>query len=285
MNKARYSFFASFFMMLIIAVSAVSCDSLQKSEFEKNMVATQDAMEAMDWPLAERLLQSMLYENTKQLERWDIWMQLLEVRHNQEPYSALMVEYLESMFAEFEEFPEYTSIILQRLAIIYTAMRQYENAHAALEWHQALPDLSDEERASIYRKMAQVNIALELYEMATDNLQICLSFQHLSIMSKAQCKYDLANVSYVQGKHMPALVLAREVFALEGISDALRGRAGFMVADCLSAQNKIQEALAVFKSIQPYYPNELVIYKHIEYLQSGKRGQSTLKALARMPKK
>lgn len=284
MGSIRRAFFL-LTMIIMVTFFVVSCENLQKTEFQKDMIAMEKATESMDWPLAEHLLQRILQNNTDSSERWDLWLSLLEVRQNQETYSTSMIEYLETMLVEFNNTTDYKKNILSKLAQTYTAMHYYERAYTTLEQFLTVPDLSDEEQAVVYRDMAHVNMLLKRYEMANDNLLLCLLLPSLAPESLGLCKYNLANMYYVQDQQKVAMRLAKEVFEMPEISDDLRGQVGFILADCLSEQGKQQEALALFKEIRDFYPNELVIDKHIEYLKNLHKVKTTLKDFAKPSKK
>ncbi len=272
---SRHLLLSQVFCLLLGSSSLLaSCEFFEKTALDSEMQAVQQAIENIDWPLAERLLQGLLYENTDRETRWDLWLQLLEVQENQDAYSHMMVQYLESMLTEFEDSPEYLNIVLEKLAHIYLTTRHYERAFSILEQQQGLKNLHTQEKQSeIFQDMGTSKLHLNEFKAAIDNLNMCLGLSDLPNERYLECHYDLANVYYVQGLYDEALAIVQKVYTAEGVSDTLRAHAGFMLADCLSALGKKKDAIVVLRAIQKIYPNELVIVQYIDFLESGKKQQ------------
>lgn len=249
--------------VLLCALLGGGCESLPLGN---DLADAKKAIQSGDMSQAQKLLERHLRVEENPVVRWETWNTLLKATEQANPSSTWIVDYLETMLMEFEDSPEKSRVILQRLAEAHEVLRRFERA--AETWTRLLeePGLNPDEQAAVYRRLAKLSLRLRHFERAEDFLQSCMALP-IASGKQAECLFDLADATSMRGDINHAAVLARQVMDMDDADTILKARAGFILADIKDEQGQNQEALALFESIKGIYPNELVVEKRIALLK------------------
>ncbi|MDR2726592.1 MAG: tetratricopeptide repeat protein [Deltaproteobacteria bacterium] len=224
------------------------------------------ALHEREWDRAARYLERFLRIATDPDERWEAWNSLIDATERAGQDRRWINAHLEAMLVEFENDAERMRSVLYRMGESQEMARQYERA--VLTWTQfgALPGLSPEDRLSIYKRLAFLQMRLNRLQGAEETLHECLSLP-LPDNAKGDCLYALADVSVLRDDLAGGANTAAQILDIEGIAPELHGRASFLLADIYEQQQKYAEALQLYSAIRETYPNPLAVDVRIEYLK------------------
>jgi len=89
---------------------------------------------------------------------------------------------------------------------------------------------------------------------------------------RAKCMYELAQTFSLLKNQVQARVWLEKIRELEDADPELRAQATFLLAEILEAEENIEEARELLKSILDTYPNPKAVEARIKYLgKSGKK--------------
>lgn len=224
------------------------------------------ALREREWNRAARYLERFLRTAMDQDERWEAWNSLIDATERASQDRRWISAYLETMLVEFEDDPVRRREVLYRMGEMQEMSHQYERA--TLTWSQLsmLSGLSPEERLSIFKRLASLQMRLNRLQDAEDALHECLSLP-LSDNAKGDCLYSLADISALRGDLTDSANIASQILDIQELSQELYGKTAFLLADVYEQQQKYAEALQLYLTIRETYPNPLAVGARIAYLE------------------
>lgn len=254
---------------LILCILVAACDRQVATE---ELTEARSAFANREWNDAERLLEGYLRRNPEGVQRWEAWNMLVEVAHRVRNDERAAAELLETMYLENGSNPERAYDILTRLGELLEAGRDFRRAAEVWGRVLELPGLTPDTRANVTRRLARILVMQRRFPEAEERLRACFDMEGLSTEGRAGCLYDLADLN-VASEHLDVAVdLATTLLALEGLPSALRGQAGFLLADALEQRGRFAEALDHFERLRGVYPNDMVIDTRVRHLK-GRLGR------------
>ena len=244
-------------LWLSITLSGCPLDELIPKA-KDDLTMAEIAMSVRDIGDAEMYLERYLRKNPDGQDRWEVWLQLLSISLDIRQDKPTAGEYLEIMLMEFGNDPPKRRHIQLALANLYKEMRQYSRAATLWEILATDRDLSDEERAVVYRELSHSYLLRLEFTPATDILELCLQLD-VRQDTKADCLYALAETQMLTQKLAESEEALRDLVGLTDISDERRVLATFTLADVLEQRDKLAEAASLFESIRESYPNTKVV--------------------------
>lgn len=231
------------------------------------------AVAARNWPLAERLLERYLREETRDAERrgpeaerrWEAWQLLLQVLNTAGPESRASLEVLEAMRAEYEDDDGRMADILEHMGLACERLRRYDQAAGAWAAYTGLAGIGGARRVEGFRHLAAMQFSRRRFEAGEESLAQCLALP-LPDHDKIRCMLDLADQNMARERWQEVADLCQQI--LDSAPDEeVRGQAGYLLADALEQLGRHKEALAQFEAARDAYPNPAVMDNRIAHLR------------------
>lgn len=250
-------------LLICLALTCLACN---RSPLGDDLTDARRAMAVLDWQSAEKYLERYLRSQTDPELRWQAWKEMLEVSRNSKHGKDWTIDYLETMYIEYETHPTRAGTVLRQLGSAYEQQGNLERAAQYYTLLIEIPDISPLENVELHRRIANYNIKLRRLDIAEDVLQNCIAL--VAPEPKiAECMFDLADLASMREHLDESQRLAQQVLHLENISPTLSSRASFILADILEQKGQLKEALQLFESIKTTYPNLDVVQTRINYLK------------------
>ena len=254
---------AAYALCIMIIVCGAACDRVPLNM--NDLDEAKAAISQRDWPRAERLLERHLRTEENPQQRWEAWMRLVDIYSRINLDQAGALGQLETMLQEFTRDAAKKKLILARLGELHESLGHSGQAVAAWARYAELDNLTDQEAASVQRKLGNLHFRQRRFDLAEDALQTCQALP-VEEAFRAWCLYDLALANIARDELDDARDQAIQVLSMK-VDDQLRGLAGFLLADVFEQQGLRADALNRFESVRGLYPNEMVIDNRIAYLK------------------
>lgn len=255
-----------------------ACDRQQL--LADDLTGARAAVAQRNWPLAERLLERYLREETKDAERrgpeaerrWEAWQLLLQVLNSSGPESRASLEVLEAMRAEYEDDDGRMADILEHMGLACERLRRYDQAAWAWGAYTGLAGIGGARRVEGFRHLAAMQFSQRRFEAGEESLAQCLALP-LPDHDKIRCMLDLADQNMARERWQEVADLCQQILD-SGPDEEVRGQAGYLLADALEQLGRHKEALAQFEAARDAYPNPAVMDNRIAHLRKTlKSGQ------------
>lgn len=258
-------------LTLVLGGFIVGCDRAQI--LADDLVDAHAAVAERNWPLAERLLERYLREETSPAgrhgpgaeRRWEAWQLLLQVLNFASPESRASLEILEAMRAEYEDDDARMADILERMGLIYESLRRYGQAAEAWNAYTGLAGIGGAQRVEGFRHLAAMQFSQRRFEAGEESLAQCLALP-LPDHDKIHCMFDLADQNMARERWQEVADLCQQILD-SGPDEEMRGLTGYLLADALEQLGRPQEALRQFELARDTYPNPAVMDNRIAQLR------------------
>lgn len=234
---------------------------------KSDLAMAEQAVKARDVADAEMFYERYLRKNPKGEQRWNVWNSLLSIARNIRQDKTTTKNYLEIMLLEYGADPPKRREIQKQLAAVSSQLRMYDRAVDLWEILAEDEDTPAEDKAAVYRELSHAYMRRLEFSMATEVLDLCLQLK-VAPGTKADCLYDMAEAEVFTGDLEKSEKALRSLLDIPAASSQRRVLAVFMLADVLEQQNRPDEALQLFESIQETYPNSKVIEMRISALRN-----------------
>ena len=265
-------------LLCLLALPAIGCDRGQI--LADDLADARAAVAERNWPLAERLLERYLREDTKDTERrgpeaerrWEAWQLLLQVLNAAGPESRASLEVLEAMRLEYEDDDGRMADILEQTGLACERLRRYDQAAGAWAAYTGLAGIGAARRVEGFRHLAAMEFSQRRFEAGEESLAQCLALP-VPDHDKIRCMLDLADQNMARERWQEVADLCQQILD-SGPDEEVRGQAGYLLADALEQLGRPRDALAQFEAARDAYPNQAVMDNRIAHLRKTlKNGQ------------
>ncbi len=259
------------FFALLLCAALFSCGNDDAEDPAAALAPAEHALGKGDIAEAEALYERFLRTHPEGPLRRKAWDRLLEITLNIRQDKATAREYLEVMRLEYAEQPEDLRAVELALAALCNAQR--DDACAVPLWEKSAADPSTpaEVKAPVYRDLAAAYMRRLEFTPAVDALQACLELE-VGVPAKGECLYDMAEINMLTEDPAAAERNLRTLLSWSAdLSEDLRVRAVFLLADVVEQRGSKAEALSLFEGIRDKYPNAKVVEMRITSLKNQKK--------------
>ena len=260
-------------LLCLLALAGAGCDRGQI--LADDLADARAAVAERNWPLAERLLERYLREETKGAERrgpeaerrWEAWQLLLQVLNSAGPESRASLEVLEAMRAEYEDDDGRMADVLEHMGLVCERLRRYDQAAGAWAAYTGLAGIGGARRVEGFRHLAAMQFSQRRFEAGEESLAQCLALP-LPDHDKIRCMLDLADQNMARERWQEVADLCQQI--LDSAPDEeVAGLAGYLLADALEQLGRHREALRQFEQARDAYPNPAVMDNRIAHLRKA----------------
>ena len=202
--------------------------------------------------------------------RWEVWNRMLQICLQREVDRELGVRILEAMAEEFVDDSARLRMVLLHQAEEEEKLQRLTEAAGTLGRLLALPDTSGGEIAEYSSRLGNVRFLQRDFPAAEAALKACVE-RLLPGLTAIRCLHELGALYRVQEKLEEAEETMQRVLDIPGISEEVRGRVVFELADVEYQFGRYDEARRLFESIRTAYPNPLVIEVRLRMLEDRQK--------------
>lgn len=262
---------AALALALVLGLSGAGCD--RGALLADDLADARAAVAERNWPLAERLLERYLREESPSPDRrgpeaerrWEAWQLLLQVLNSANPEARASLDVLEAMRAEYEADDARMADILERMGRACESLRRYDQAAEVWSSYIGLAGLGGARRVEGFRRLAAMQFSRRRFEAGEESLAQCLALP-LPDHDKIRCMLDLAEQNMARERWEEVADLCQQILDSDPDGE-VRGLAGYLLADSLEQLGRKREALRQFELARDLYPNPAVMDNRIAHLR------------------
>lgn len=189
-------------------------------------------------------------------QRYAAWNKLVSLTLRGD--KNLAVQMLEAMSEEFSDYSVRLQDILLRQVELEEELRRFPDAVESWERLLALPGISAAHIVEWSSRLGRVFFLQRDFASAEEVLLSCAE-RTLPAATGVSCLLDLGTLYQAQNRLDDMRTVMQRILAIADISEDLRARAIFELADIEYQSGNLEEARGLFTSIRASYPNPMVI--------------------------